>query len=554
MHRVHLESDTCDDLKAFERRLMEIIACMQPAAKRWRAILAVVLSCLVVSSCLWLADPHLSEENLIDSLKRNTFFSASFIMMIILLLCGVHRRVVAPSIIAARCRSVLAEFNLSCDDCRFVVHKMTTVFTLCCLSVVFYTVFGSALSNLASSFKNNIASPVFYADNGYDKTIAFPLFRNREMQEFQTEILHFLGLNKPPNPSKELHSPHSVFLSQYMIDLYKSIQVEADDNEEKFFYNSLPEKYSARFDAENVSTAVTEWGLDLFDWSEADTIISFEDHQYEKQFMNYEVLLRYKFDIPEFPQNYRLIGAELRLFSNASSVSRLIIGKNVKMVIFRVDNKNELHLVAEVTLNQQLKGWTVVNVTSCLEEWISSPESNFGLAISLLDTKGRYWSVNDIGMADCFMVGYFSADNINAHRRIKRDTFKTSGVSRNLNNDMDWSSVIGMDTKWTRSACQRRTLYVSFRDLGWQDWIIAPDGYAAYYCYGECSFPLNAHMNATNHAIVQTLAHLMNPGRVPKPYCAPTKLSSISVLYFDDSSNVVLKKYNNMVVKTCGCH
>ncbi|KAL1283292.1 Bone morphogenetic protein [Trichinella pseudospiralis] len=143
---------------------------------------------------------------------------------------------------------------------------MTTVFTLCCLSVVLYTIF----------------------DNGYDKTIAFPLFRNREMQEFQTEILHFLGLNKPPNPSKELHSPHSVFLSQYMIDLYKSIQVEADDNEDKFIYNSLPEKYSARFDVENVSTAVTEWGVDLFDWSEADTIISFEDHQYEKQFMNYE--------------------------------------------------------------------------------------------------------------------------------------------------------------------------------------------------------------------------------------------------------------------------
>lgn len=39
----------------------------------------------------------------------------------------------------------------------------------------------------------------------------------------------------------------------------------------------------------------------------------------------------------------------------------------------------------------------------------------------------------------------------------------------------------------------------------YQDWIIAPEGYAANYCDGECSFPLNAHMNATNHAIVQTL-------------------------------------------------
>lgn len=122
-----------------------------------------------------------------------------------------------------------------------------------------------------------------------------------------------------------------------------------------------------------------------------------------------------------------------------------------------------------------------------------------------------------------------------------------------------------------------------------KDWIIAPKGYAANYCDGECSFPLNAHMNATNHAIVQTLVsagwlaprhgwqgaggqpgpgtvpncsllpslqqvHLMNPEYVPKPCCAPTKLNAISVLYFDDNSNVILKKYRNMVVRACGCH
>ena len=61
-------------------------------------------------------------------------------------------------------------------------------------------------------------------------------------------------------------------------------------------------------------------------------------------------------------------------------------------------------------------------------------------------------------------------------------------------------------------------------------------------------------MNATNHAIVQTLVHLMNPSTVPQPCCSPTKLTAISVLYFDDSNNVVLKKYTNMVVKACGCH
>ena len=103
-------------------------------------------------------------------------------------------------------------------------------------------------------------------------------------------------------------------------------------------------------------------------------------------------------------------------------------------------------------------------------------------------------------------------------------------------------------------SCQKKTLYVNFKELRWQDWIIAPDGYAAYFCHGECSFPLSPHMNATNHAIVQTLVHLMNPEVVPKPCCAPNKLSAIMVLYFDDNSNVILKKYRNMVVKSCGCH
>ena len=141
-------------------------------------------------------------------------------------------------------------------------------------------------------------------------------------------------------------------------------------------------------------------------------------------------------------------------------------------------------------------------------------------------------------------------------------------------------SVSDSSAHWSSRSCQIQTLYVSFRDLEWhvssahfvtdrgsfciwlsvtavcsvQDWIIAPNGYDAFYCSGECNFPLNAHMNATNHAIVQTLVHLMNPSQVPKPCCAPTKLSPISVLYFLDESNVILKKYKNMVVKSCGCH
>lgn len=100
--------------------------------------------------------------------------------------------------------------------------------------------------------------------------------------------------------------------------------------------------------------------------------------------------------------------------------------------------------------------------------------------------------------------------------------------------------------------CNKMTWFVSFKELKWSEWIIAPDGYEASYCLGECPFPLPPVLHSTNHAIVQMLAHLMDK-QIPKPCCAPTKLQPITVLYYDDYSNVVLKEYRNMIVQSCGC-
>lgn len=42
--------------------------------------------------------------------------------------------------------------------------------------------------------------------------------------------------------------------------------------------------------------------------------------------------------------------------------------------------------------------------------------------------------------------------------------------------------------------------------------MIAPQGYSAYYCEGECAFPLDSCMNATNHAILQSLVSATRNG------------------------------------------
>lgn len=103
------------------------------------------------------------------------------------------------------------------------------------------------------------------------------------------------------------------------------------------------------------------------------------------------------------------------------------------------------------------------------------------------------------------------------------------------------------------NICKPRRLYISFTEVGWENWIIAPQGYLANYCLGECPFPLTEELNSTNHAILQTIVHSLDPAGTPQPCCVPVRLSPISVLYYDNNDNVVLRHYEDMVVDECGC-
>ncbi|XP_075776458.1 growth/differentiation factor 6 [Pelodiscus sinensis] len=107
--------------------------------------------------------------------------------------------------------------------------------------------------------------------------------------------------------------------------------------------------------------------------------------------------------------------------------------------------------------------------------------------------------------------------------------------------------------KKSRLRCSKKPLHVNFKELGWDDWIIAPLEYEAHHCEGMCDFPLRSHLEPTNHAIIQTLMNSMDPGATPPSCCVPTKLTPISILYIDAGNNVVYKQYEDMVVESCGC-
>ncbi|XP_043230740.1 COPII coat assembly protein SEC16-like [Amphibalanus amphitrite] len=111
------------------------------------------------------------------------------------------------------------------------------------------------------------------------------------------------------------------------------------------------------------------------------------------------------------------------------------------------------------------------------------------------------------------------------------------------------------------SACRLRRLTIDFDALGWGESIISPQRFDAFYCAGQCAFPLSRDSRPTNHATIQSLAALLGlqadgarGGPVPAPCCVPDVMDSLTLLYFDETrQNVVLKNYPNMVVKSCSC-
>ncbi|CAF94162.1 unnamed protein product, partial [Tetraodon nigroviridis] len=103
-----------------------------------------------------------------------------------------------------------------------------------------------------------------------------------------------------------------------------------------------------------------------------------------------------------------------------------------------------------------------------------------------------------------------------------------------------------------KTLCRRVDLRVDFNKIGWGSWIIFPKKYNAYRCEGSCPGPLGEDLNPTNHAYMQSLLKHYHPERVASPCCAPTKMSPLSMLYYE-SGEMLLRHHEDMIVDECGC-
>ncbi|XP_057702008.1 bone morphogenetic protein 7-like [Corythoichthys intestinalis] len=413
------------------------------------------------------------------------------------------------------------------------------------------------LTWICGVFSTKMSFSNFSVDNEVRSSFIHRRLRSQERRDMQREILSIMGLTHRPRPT-QVHTRLNA-APMFMLDLYNTASTDAP----QMRYSSYNPHLDP--DASNLVTLQDSRFLD-----DADMVMSFVSLVDQNQELLYQKHQKeFRFDLSRIPEGEAVTAAELRIFKDF--VQERYENETFRISIYQVlqegaDSEVELLLVEQREVWSAEEGWLIFDLTATSNIWLANPEHNFGLHLVVEDTYGHRRTPHLMGLLtgseakgkQPFLVAFFKSNEVR-FRNIRsahghRGRYSNRSKPQRTVQDALKAAEAATDLGISKGGCKKHELYVSFRDLGWQDWIIAPEGYAAYYCEGECAFPLNSYMNATNHAIVQTLVHFINPGTVPKPCCAPTQLHGISVLYFDDSSNVILKKYRNMVVRACGCH
>jgi len=344
--------------------------------------------------------------------------------------------------------------------------------------------------------------------------------RSELFKAAERTFLRKLGLQTRPNPKKGTRDN----VPQFIMDLY--------DNHIN--------------DPEWISTNFRNKGK----WTYANTIRAFH-HEGDHLLAPVSQLPTNRwnlfFDVLSLPNQETLTAAELRLtFSTVKNGSNNSVANgqqnraNVYQVLLQ---ETPQHPAITRLIDTKLIAANETesfDIRSAVQHWSQNPSENFGLEVHLV-TNG-----------DAPVVHVNNHEKATADNKPLLVTFSHDGAQHVYRRRKRRSA--GKDhVKNDRNYCKRHPLFVNFLEVGWNDWIVAPPGYQAFYCNGECPFPIADHLNTTNHAIVQTLMNSVNSEDVPPACCVPTTLNPISMLFMNEHSKVVLKNYQDMVVDGCGC-
>lgn len=105
------------------------------------------------------------------------------------------------------------------------------------------------------------------------------------------------------------------------------------------------------------------------------------------------------------------------------------------------------------------------------------------------------------------------------------------------------------------TVCCKRDFYIKFKDIQWDEWIIAPEGYHMNYCMGQCPQHLagSPGIASSFHATVFNQLKVNGINTATASCCIPTERRPLSMVYFNSQHSIVKTDVPDMIVESCGC-
>jgi TGF-beta receptor len=145
-------------------------------------------------------------------------------------------------------------------------------------------------------------------------------------------------------------------------------------------------------------------------------------------------------------------------------------GANTKFV------KSKPLAIAEV--DQNVGGWEKIDIVWPVKNWADNHDLEHTVQIACETCSSKTLPISSFHEHKPFIV---------------IDTFPQRTVNRKRR-----SVNCGPGS----SECCRDSLYIDFATIGWNDWIIHPKGYNAYFCRGSCNRVASLTQSGSHHFTV----------------------------------------------------